>query len=137
MGRRKPHPFCDSSSEEPTRPEHMPQLGNRDANTGAPSRRRLPTVADRVRFYEGMNKPTLAPRDANPIPSSDSSSEEPTRPEHMPQLVNRDANTGGPSRRRLPTVADRVRFYEGMNKPTLAPRDANPIPSSDSSSEEP
>merc|ERR1711964_78601 len=51
------------------------------------------TVADRVRFYESMNKPKFTRKERNPIPSIDSSSEEPPRPEHMPELVNRDANT--------------------------------------------
>merc|ERR1711964_123540 len=51
------------------------------------------TVSDLIGFFERMNKPTLGPKDANTIPSNDSSSEEPPRPEHMPELVNRDANT--------------------------------------------
>merc|ERR1711964_585404 len=94
-------------------------------------------VSDLTSFFERMNKPTLAPKDANPIPSIDSSSEEPTRPEHMPELVNRDAHT---SRRLVEgedKVSDLISFFERMNKPTLAPKDANPLPSIDSSSEEP
>merc|ERR1712096_439074 len=51
------------------------------------------TVSDLIGFFERMNKPTLGPKDANTIPSNNSSSEEPPRPEHMPELVNRDANT--------------------------------------------
>merc|ERR1711964_581288 len=103
-----------------------PKMVMRDANTG--DRRRLvegeETVSDLISFFERMNKPTLAPKDANPLPSIDSSSEEPTMPK--PVLGwGKDANTI-PSRRRLvegeETVSDLISFFERMNKPTLAPK---------------
>merc|ERR1711964_934076 len=100
------------------------------------------TVADRVRFYEIMNKPKFTRKERNPIPSIDSSSEEPPMRKPAMKYRPKEVSKCSVSRRLVEdedkvTVADRVRFYESMNKPKFTRKERNPIPSIDSSSEEP
>merc|ERR1712096_453895 len=89
------------------------------------------TVADRVRFYESMNKPKFTRKERNPIPSIDSSSEEPLMRKPAMKYRPKEVSKYSVSRRLVEdedkvTVADRVRFYESMNKPKFTRKERNP-----------